>query len=109
MSTHQGNKPTARLGLGWGLALLWLLALILAMVGLGGLPLRDWDEAIVARVALEASQRPWPDLLMPVFWGDPYLNKPPGLHLLIAAAIGLWRGLSGSASTNLPQIGRAHV
>ncbi|MFM9072755.1 MAG: ArnT family glycosyltransferase [Cyanobium sp.] len=102
MSTHQGNKPRAALGLGWGLALLWVLALILAMVGLGRLPLRDWDEAIVARVALEASQRPWPDLLMPVYWGDPYLNKPPGLHLLIVAAIGLWRELSGSAPTSLP-------
>ncbi|MFN5463750.1 MAG: 4-amino-4-deoxy-L-arabinose transferase, partial [Cyanobacteriota bacterium] len=81
---------------------LWLLAMVLAVMGLGQLPLRDWDEAIVARVALEASQRPWPDRLMPVAWGDPYLNKPPGLHLLIAAAIELWRALSGVAPSALP-------
>ncbi|MEY4354788.1 MAG: hypothetical protein RLZZ609_3029 [Cyanobacteriota bacterium] len=81
---------------------LWLLAMVLAVMGLGQLPLRDWDEAIVARVALEASQRPWPDRLMPVAWGDPYLNKPPGLHLLIAAAIELWGALSGVAPSALP-------
>jgi 4-amino-4-deoxy-L-arabinose transferase-like glycosyltransferase len=93
------------LGLGWGLAGLWLLALPLALASLGQLPLRDWDESLVARVALETSQRPWPDLLFPLFWGDPYLNKPPGLHLLIAAAIGLWRGASGAAPGVLPPEG----
>lgn len=92
-------------GLGWGLAALWLLALPLALAGLGQLPLRDWDESLVARVALETSRRPWPDLLFPTFWGDPYLNKPPGLHLLIAGAIGLWRAASGAAPQALPPEG----
>lgn len=101
-STPRRSRPLPGLNLRRGLALLWWLALVLAVAGLGQLPLRDWDEAIVARVALEASQRPWPDLLLPVFWGDPYLNKPPGLHLLIAAAIGLWRALSGAAAGTLP-------
>lgn len=81
---------------------LWLLAIALSTAGLGQLPLRDWDESLVARVALEASERPWPDVLFPVFWGDPYLNKPPGLHLLIAAAIRLWRAISGAAPQALP-------
>ncbi len=84
---------------------LWILAVGLALVGLGNLPLRDWDESLVARVALEASVRPWPDLLFPVFWGDPYLNKPPGLHLLIAAAIRLWRAFSGASPESLPPEG----
>ncbi len=92
-------------GLGWGLAGLWLLAIPLALAGLGQVPLRDWDESLVARVALEASQRPWPDRLFPVMWGDPYLNKPPGLHLLIAAAIEAWRALAGAAAGALPPEG----
>ncbi|WP_411867957.1 ArnT family glycosyltransferase [Vulcanococcus limneticus] len=81
---------------------LWLLAVATALVGLGDLPLRDWDEGIVARVALETSQAPWSKKLLPTYWGEPYLNKPPGLHLLIAAAIGLWRGLTDSPVTALP-------
>jgi 4-amino-4-deoxy-L-arabinose transferase-like glycosyltransferase len=81
---------------------LWLLALVLALVGLDQLPLRDWDESLVARVALETSRRPWPDLLFPEIWGDPYLNKPPGLHLLIAAAIRAWRTVSGASAQTLP-------
>lgn len=88
--------------LGGGLVVLWLLAGALTLTGLGQLPLRDWDEGIVARVALEASQRPWPDRLFPLYWGDPYLNKPPGLHLLIAAAINLWRTIVGSSPNTLP-------
>jgi len=87
------------------LAGLWGLAVVLALAGLGNLPLRDWDESLVARVALEASTRPWPALLFPVFWGDPYLNKPPGLHLLIAAALRLWHALSGASPQSLPPEG----
>jgi len=101
VTTHPGPNPNPP-ALARGLAGLWLLALLLALAGLGGLPLRDWDEGIVARVALEASQRPWPDVLMPVYWGEPYLNKPPGLHLLIAGAIELWRSTSGSPPGTLP-------
>jgi 4-amino-4-deoxy-L-arabinose transferase-like glycosyltransferase len=84
------------------LLLIWLLALILALVGLGGQPLRDWDEGIVARVALEISQAPWPDKLLPTFWGEPYLNKPPAIHLLIAAVIGLWRAVVQAPPQALP-------
>ncbi len=85
-----------------GLLLLWLAALALLLTGLNGPPLRDWDEGIVARVALEASGTPWPERLWPTSWGEPYLNKPPGLHLLVAAAIDVWRTLSGSAAGALP-------
>ena len=35
------------------LAVLGLAAAVLALIGLGDLPLRDFDEATVARVALE--------------------------------------------------------
>ena len=101
--TANPSGPRARLGP--GLTGLWLLAAVLALAGLGQLPLRDWDESLVARVALEASERPWPDVLFPLFWGDPYLNKPPGLHLLIAAAIRLWRALSGASPQALPPEG----
>lgn len=84
------------------LALLWLASLSLLLTGLGGPPLRDWDEGIVARVSLELSQQPWPERLWPTYWGEPYLNKPPGLHWLVAAAIKAWRGLSASPPAALP-------
>jgi 4-amino-4-deoxy-L-arabinose transferase-like glycosyltransferase len=84
------------------LLLIWLLALVLALVGLGGQPLRDWDEGIVARVALETSLAPWPEKLLPTFWGQPYLNKPPAIHLLIAAVIGLWRTVVQAPPQALP-------
>lgn len=84
------------------LLLLWLAALALLLTGLNGPPLLDWDEGIVARVSLELSQQPWPARLWPSYWGEPYLNKPPGLHLLVAAAIDAWRTLSGSAAAALP-------
>ncbi len=70
-----------------GLTLIWLLACILALTGLGNLPLRDFDEATVARVAMEITQRSGLDQILPTIWGDDYLNKPPGLHWLIALAI----------------------
>ncbi|MFM7086855.1 MAG: 4-amino-4-deoxy-L-arabinose transferase [Cyanobium sp.] len=85
--------------------LLWLGALALALIGLDGPPLRDWDEGIVARVALELSQRPWLERLWPTYWGDPYLNKPPGLHWLLAAVIDLWRALARPEAGALPPDG----
>lgn len=86
------------------LALLWLAALALALTGLAGPPLLDWDEGIVARVSLELSQTPWPQRLWPSYWGEPYLNKPPGLHLLVAGAIDTWRTLSAAPATALPPV-----
>ncbi|BEV35218.1 glycosyltransferase family 39 protein [Synechococcus sp. M16CYN] len=54
--------------------LLWLLTLILWLPGLGNLPLRDWDEGLVANVARSTTG------LLPMKWKHSYLNKPPGLH-----------------------------
>ena len=48
-----------------GLGLLWLAGLALVLTGLAQAPLRDWDESIVARVALELSRHPWPERLLP--------------------------------------------
>ncbi len=70
-----------------GLFFLWVLACLLAVYGLGALPLRDFDEATVARVAFELSQKEGLERLLPTLWDAPYLNKPPGLHWLIAFAI----------------------
>ena len=55
--------------------LLWLLTLWLWLPGLGNLPLRDWDEGRVATVARSTTTP------LPQKWDQPYLNKPPGLHL----------------------------
>jgi 4-amino-4-deoxy-L-arabinose transferase-like glycosyltransferase len=82
--------------------ILWLAALTLALVGLGNVPLRDWDEGIVARVSLEISRSPLPQGLLPTYLAQPYLNKPPGLHLGIAGVIRLWRWASGNLPGSLP-------
>ncbi len=71
------------------LIFIWLLALSLALFDLDNLPLRDFDEGTVARVAYELSHSNWLDRLLPTLWGEPYLNKPPGLHWLIALVIDL--------------------
>jgi len=84
------------------LLLLWLVAVSLALIGLGNVPLRDWDEAIVARVSLELSRSPGMGGLLPTYLGEPYGNKPPGLHLAIATAIRLWAWVHGDPSPGLP-------
>ena len=70
------------------LAGLGLAAAVLTLIGLGDLPLRDFDEATVARVAFELRQGLGDAPLMPTLWDQPYLNKAPGLHGLIALVIG---------------------
>ncbi|MBF2028006.1 MAG: glycosyltransferase family 39 protein [Oscillatoriales cyanobacterium C42_A2020_001] len=74
---------------------LFLAALVLFLVGLGDLPLRDWDEGIVAQVAQDiwrsqTGQSPnsltW---LYPTIGGAPYLNKPTLVHSLIAQCYAL--------------------
>jgi 4-amino-4-deoxy-L-arabinose transferase-like glycosyltransferase len=83
----------ARLGRGdcfWTVTLLGV-ALLVFLLNLGELPLKDWDEALVAQVARDI----WRDLsanghaltwLHPTLGGVPYLNKPPLVHWLIALA-----------------------
>ena len=70
---------------------LWMVGLttaaaLLLLANLGGLPLKDWDEGLVAQVAREIYQAPVNRLtwLFPTLWGEPYFNKPPLVHGLIA-------------------------
>lgn len=65
---------------------LFLAAIILYSLNLGSLPLRDWDEGTVVQVAKEIYQAEPHQLkwLFPTIWGEPYLNKPPLIHSLIA-------------------------
>jgi 4-amino-4-deoxy-L-arabinose transferase-like glycosyltransferase len=68
----------------WGLG---GAALLLFGVQLGHLPLRDWDEGIVGQVAREMAQAPFTALvwLHPLdITGNPYFNKPPLMHWLVA-------------------------
>ncbi|OUL32503.1 glycosyltransferase family 39 protein [Nostoc sp. 106C] len=72
---------------------IWLIVLLLAAVllfsiNLGGVPLRDWDEGTVAQVAREILRSPAGSLgwLYPTLGGEPYLHKPPLMHLLVAWA-----------------------
>ncbi len=71
----------------WFFGLL-VAAVILFTINLGGLPLRDWDEGTVAQVAREISRHPIgsPAWLYPTLAGEPYFNKPPLVHWLIALA-----------------------
>lgn len=82
--------------------LLTLAALLLFSWDLGTLPLRDWDEGTVATVAREIWQSPHPliTLIHPTIFGQPYLNKPPLIHGLIALAYGL--GGVNEWTTRLP-------
>ena len=80
-----------------GLISLWLLACVLTFFHLGDLPLRDFDEATVARVSFELSNKEGINQLMPTLWGDEYLNKAPGLHWLISYFIKLNQFYSSSA------------
>lgn len=83
MGTPQGEAwidPAWTIGLFVG-------AIALFTVNLGGLPLRDWDEGIVAQVAREIAQSPFESLtwLYPQdLSGNPYFNKPPLMHWLVA-------------------------
>ena len=63
---------------------IWLISCCIIFYCLGDLPLRDFDEGTVARVSLELSEKKGLNFLLPTLWGEPYLNKPPGLHWLIA-------------------------
>ncbi len=93
-----GNFPKE--GKYWFL-LLWLAAIVVFGSDLGGVPLRDWDEGIVAQVAREMYQSAsWEGWLYPTIDGAPYLNKPPLFHWLVAltyTVVGV-----GEASTRFP-------
>ncbi|MEB3150247.1 MAG: glycosyltransferase family 39 protein [Sphaerospermopsis sp.] len=85
----------------WLIGLL-LVAILLFSINLGGLPLTDWDEGTVAQVAKEilrakAGSMHW---LYPTLGGEPYYNKPPLMHWLIAWAYSL--GGVNEWTTRLP-------
>ena len=104
---HRCNSLDQRWALG-----LWLAALPLYLVNLGGPALRDWDEGTVAQVAREIVEKsllpgdgagsgalfPWmlqvqnfgQGLLQPTIWDQAYVNKPPLMHGLIAVLFRVW-------------------
>ncbi|NER37255.1 MAG: glycosyltransferase family 39 protein [Oscillatoria sp. SIO1A7] len=82
----------------WVLGLL-LAAILLYQMNLGSLPLRDWDEGTVAQVARELWRGDW-NWLHPTLYGEPYWNKPPAIHLLIALAYSI--GGVSELTTRLP-------
>lgn len=84
------------------LVVLLVAAVLLFSINLGGLPLRDWDEGTVAHVAREIWNAPAGSLrwLYPTLGGEPYHNKPPLMHILIAWAYSL--GGVNEWTTRLP-------
>jgi len=80
-----------------------IAAIILFGFNLGQLPLRDWDESIVAQVAVSIWKSPdnletW---LYPQIQEQPYLNKPPLVHWAIALTY-LCFGVSEWSSRLMP-------
>lgn len=76
----------------WSIGL-WVAAIVLFTVNLGDLPLRDWDEGILAQIAREISKAPFESLnwLFPLDPnGAPYLNKPPLVHWIVALFYQIW-------------------
>ncbi|MEH1840212.1 MAG: glycosyltransferase family 39 protein [Nostoc sp.] len=65
---------------------LLVISLVLWLIFLGNSPLRDWDEGTVAQIAREIWRAPLGSMhwLYPTLGGEPYYNKPPLMHLLIA-------------------------
>lgn len=91
----------------WGIGLT-LAATLLLTLNLGSVPLKDWDEGLVAQVAREIWQAPAGSLtwLHPTLWGEPYFNKPPLVHWLIAglfaiAGVNEWTARLPSASLTI--------
>ncbi len=77
-------------------------ALVLYSINLGSLPLRDWDEGTVAQVAKEIwlGSKDSLNWLFPTLWGEPYLNKPPLVHLFVACFY--WLGGVNEWTARLP-------
>ncbi|OPH10770.1 ArnT family glycosyltransferase [Cylindrospermopsis raciborskii] len=75
-----------------------LLALTLWIIGLGNLPLRDWDEGTYAMVAREIYRTG--NWFYPTLQGDPFLLKPPLMQWLIAICYHL--GGVGEFTTRFP-------
>ncbi|PSB20181.1 glycosyltransferase family 39 protein [Phormidesmis priestleyi ULC007] len=87
---------------GWLLGL-FVAAVVLLGINLGDLPLRDWDEGIVAQVAREMWRSPFPSstwLYPKELTGTPYFNKPPLMHWLVALTYSI-AGVS-ELTTRLP-------
>lgn len=85
----------------------WLLSLlvgslVLWLIFLGNSPLRDWDEGTVAQVARDIWRSPFGEMrwLYPTLSGEPYHNKPPLIHWLIALSYSL--GGVNEWTTRLP-------
>lgn len=81
---------------------LFLAAGLLYGLDLGNVPLRDWDEGLVAQVARDIWRAPLSALtwLYPTIGGAPYLNKPPLVHWLVALSYQL--GGVNEWTTRLP-------
>jgi 4-amino-4-deoxy-L-arabinose transferase-like glycosyltransferase len=94
---HLGKRHRAAekwIDLVW-LIVLFVAAVLLFSVNLGGVPLRDGDEGTIAQVAREIWRAPADSMrwLYPTLGGEPYYQKPPLMHLLIAGVYSL-RGVS---------------
>ncbi len=84
----------------WGF---FLAAIFLYTYNLGEVPLRDWDEGIVATIAREiwrANPDSYTWLYPKTLGGNPYWNKPPLIHSLITLSYSCF-GVS-EWSTRLP-------
>jgi 4-amino-4-deoxy-L-arabinose transferase-like glycosyltransferase len=91
-TTRLNDRSTDKL---WILAFLFAAVLIFGL-NLGDLPLRDWDEGIVAQVGREIwrGDLNW---LYPTIGTMPYQNKPPLVHWLIGLCFAVGGVSEGTA------------
>ena len=80
------------------IAFLTLAALVLALIGLGNVPLRDFDEGYYATVAQDTFLRG--DWRFPTYHGQGFLLKPPLIVWLMS--LSYWLLGIGEFSTRLP-------
>lgn len=77
---------------------LFVAAIFLWLIGLGNLPLRDWDEGYYGTVSRDMFRTG--NWLYPTYLGEPFLLKPPLMFWLISLSYSL--GGIGEFTTRFP-------
>lgn len=92
MKSIESRGPLIAVSVLWGVAMLLALSIL---VGIQGMPLRDYREARYAQLAGEILESG--EWLIPKLNGTPYLNKPPLVPWVVAISMRLFGKDEGAA------------